>query len=422
MPEASKGGNNAGNMYLSNRIIILQYLQRHGVCTRAQIAKKIGLTEAAISKITAAMIENGIIEECGVLAGSKGRRSIGIHINPNGVKIVGVKLSRRNFAVGVFDFSGECVASTQENFTREDDLRQVFHRIRSAIRKYIANYPDIVVTGMAVPGPFLKKEDRILMITEMGDTGEDDIDLRAEFNVQRVGNRPIIFEQDANAGALADWWFEIGDVHLRGTAVHFLVGEGVGAGVISNGALNTGDQGTAAEIGHTSIDINGEKCHCGNRGCLEQYCSSIAFVKNAMAHRAEAPESRLNAYDKLTSSIIFREAQAGDAKAIELVRREGTYIGYGLVNLVHCYNPSTILISNEISKGGPLLLDAALAVARERLIPRLFESVQIRLSTFEGDDILYGAAAVAIDYCLNRPDIMGNKRTPKQTADKEVTL
>lgn len=404
-------------MQLSNQIIILQYLQRHGICTRAEIAKKIGLTQAAVSKITASLIDSGIIEECGVRTGKMGRRSMGIRISPNGVKVIGVKLSRRNVAVGVFNFSGECIASTQERFTREEKLTQVFERVRSSIRKYIANYPDVVVIGMAVPGPFLSKEERILMITEMADVKAGDIELREAFNAAQIGNVPIIFAQDANAGAMANWWFETGDVRLSGTAVHFLVGEGVGAGIISNGNLNVGDLGTAGEIGHVSIDINGEKCHCGNHGCLEMYCSSLAFVNHAMEHRQEDPQSKLNHYDKLSAATIFKEAKAGDSKAIEFVKRAGTYIGYGIVSLVHCYNPTTVLISNEMSKGDQLLLDAALSVVKERLLPHLYKSVQIRISTFDGDDILYGAAAVAIDHCLTHPDIM-NRTLAASSSEK----
>lgn len=402
-------GGNADSMMLRNQIAILQYLQVSGICTRAQIAKHIGLTQAAISKITAGLIERGIIEETGFHSGEKGRRSIGIRICAKGCRVIGVKLSRRNYAVGVFDFSGQCQASTSEQFRREDKLGEIFHRIRKAVRGYIADYPDVAAVGMAVPGPFLRDEEVILMITEMGNASACDIDLRAEFSDLRMGGLPVILYQDANAGAMADWWFGIENIPVSGMIAHFLVGEGVGVGIVSDGRVLDGELGTAGELGHVSIDMNGAQCHCGNKGCLEMYCSSLAFVDHAMAHRCETPDSALNRYAQLSAATIFREARAGDAFAQSLVRRVGEYIGVGVVNIVNMYNPSTIIVANEMAQGGELLLSAVKHTAQSRLLSRLYQSVNIVLSTYEGDDILCGAAAVAIDYCLSRPYTLTKK-------------
>ncbi|MDL2318107.1 ROK family transcriptional regulator [Eubacteriales bacterium OttesenSCG-928-A19] len=398
--------NNADGMSLRNQIMILQYLQRNGVSTRTQIARYMNLTQAAVSKIVASMMERGIIEETGFLSGEKGRRSVGVRIRQDGCKVIGVKLSRRSYAVGVFDFSGRRLDHIAETFEEGDPLQGVFKAIRRAVRKYLESYQDIRAIGIAVPGPFLKDEDIILMITQMGDASEEDIDLRVEFDADRMLGTPVVISQDANAGAMAEWWYGIENMPLHGTVVHYLVGEGVGAGIIVDGKVLTGELGIAGEIGHISIDVHGPRCHCGNYGCLELYCSSISFVKHAMKHRHEDQASTLNRYESLTVEDIFRESEAGDTLAASFVRRVATYIGYGVVMMVNAYNPTTIFICNELSRGGQPLLDQVIAVCRERLLPRIFESVQIVLSTYRDDDLLIGAAAVAIDYCLARPDMM----------------
>lgn len=408
--EAVTSKNNADGMSLRNQILILQYLQRNGISTRTQIAKYMDLTPAAVSKITSSMMERGIIEETGIVSGAKGRRSIGVRISQDGCKVIGVKLSRRNYAVGVFDFSGKRLEHVSASFKEGDALSQVFHEIRQTVRDYLDKHQDIRAIGMAVPGPFLKDEDVILLITQMGDASEGNIDLRKEFDAKRMYGVPVVISQDANAGAMAEWWYGIENLPLHGTVIHYLIGEGVGAGIIIDGQVFTGEEGVAGEIGHISIDVNGPRCHCGNYGCLELYCSSISFVKHAMKHRREDPASTLNQYQHLTAEDIFREAEGGDTLAASFVKRIATYIGYGAVTLINAYNPSTIILCNELSGGGALLLDQVLAVCKERLLPRIQESVQIVLSSYKEDDILIGAAAVAIDYCLARPDVMSNRR------------
>lgn len=400
--------NNADGMSMRNQIMILQYLQRTGISTRTQIAKYMNLTQAAVSKIIANMIERGIIEETGYLSGKKGRRSVGVRICQDGCKVIGVKLSRRSYAVGVFDFSGRRLDYVPQTFREGDPLLNVFKDIRKSVRRYLDLYQGIRAIGIAVPGPFLKDEDVILMITQMGDAIEEDIDLRVEFDTDRMRGTPVVISQDANAGAMAEWWYGIEAIPLQGTVIHYLVGEGVGAGIIVDGHIFTGELGVAGEIGHVSVDVNGPRCPCGNYGCLELYCSSISFIKYAMTHRDGTPDSTLNGYKTLTVQDIFAEAEAGDALAISFVRHVATYIGYGVVLMVNAYNPSTVILCNEMAHGRQPLLDQVIAVCKERLLPRLFESVRIVLSTYREDDILTGAAAVAIDYCLSRPDVMSS--------------
>jgi predicted NBD/HSP70 family sugar kinase len=170
----------------------------------------------------------------------------------------------------------------------------------------------------------------------------------------------------------------------------------------------TGDQGVAGEIGHISVDIHGKRCGCGNYGCLEMYCSSISFVKNAQQALKNNRSSILNKYHPLKASIIFEAAAQNDELALELVKQAGQYIGYGVVNLINSYDPSTVVISNDMAQGGQRILDEVKAVVKERVLDTIAQKVNIELSSFKNDPILYGAAAVAIDYCLKHPLILKN--------------
>jgi glucokinase-like ROK family protein len=398
-----KGQNNEDIMNM-NRTLIVQYLQRNGICTRAKLSKDIGLTQASISKITASLLEHGVIQETGFFAGEKGRRSVGITLNSNLGRVIGVKLSRRTFSVGIFDFSGDLSEGHTESFSSDKHIAEILNSIKDVIRSYLRKYNDIICIGIAVPGPFQQDEGRILMMTEMQDW--ESVSLKAEF--KDFCDIPIIIRHDANSGALAEWWFASQIKMRTGTLIYFLVGEGVGAGIIINGNILTGDQGVAGEIGHISVDIHGERCGCGNYGCLEMYCSSIAFVKSAQQALINNSNSILNKYHPLKASAIFEAAAQNDELALELVKRAGQYIGYGVVNLINSYDPSTVVISNDMALGGQRILDEVKAVVKERVLDTIAQKVKIELSSFKSDPVLYGAAAVAIDYCLKHPTILKN--------------
>ncbi len=399
MMGVNKGTNNE---YVSNvnRSLIIQYLKKNGVCSRAELSKALGLTGASISKIMTALIDSGIVEEIGYIEGKKGRRSIGLALKTNLYKVIGVKLSRRSFSVGVFDIGGTIYDHCSEQIEFGSQLVDVFERIKKAINNYLERYEDTVVIGIAVPGPFNKRESEILLMTEMDEWVN--ISLKEAFgNTYKI---PVIFEHDANAGALAEWWFGPHQIKSTGTMVHFLVGEGVGAGIISKGNIISGSQGIAGEIGHISIDVNGKRCSCGNYGCLEKYCSSLAFLKH-VKEELKTKTSSLSKINFLTVEDVFQAAKNGDELAITFVKEVAQYIGYGVVTLVNAYNPDIIVISNIMTQGGDLLLDEVKQIAKERLLDNIYKNTQIIFSEFSSDPTLFGAAAVAIDRVLNQPSL-----------------
>ncbi len=400
MLELKRGTNNE-DVSMKNRSLIVQYLKRNGVSSRAEISKAIGLTQASVSKIMAVLIEYGIVKEVGFISGEKGRRSVGVSLIEDNYKVIGVKLSRRSFSVGVFDIGGNLYDVRSENIDEFQESQYIINRIKSSINEYLDKFDNIVVVGIAVPGPYQRHQGKIALITEMNNWL--DIEFKEEF--ENEYSIPVIIEHDANAGALAEWWFGTQCKDIDGTIVHFLVGEGVGAGVLVNGDIFYGAQGIAGEIGHISVDVNGDRCRCGNYGCLEMYCSSLAFVKHAKAMLKNHSDSVLNKCYRLTVDEIFQAARMNDKFALELVKRAARYIGYGVVNIVNAYDPRIIIISNSMSKGGQMILDGVYEVVKERVLESLYKNLDIVISNFDADPILYGAAAVAIDYFLKRPSI-----------------
>lgn len=387
-------GSNNSDLTEMNRSAVVKILQQREVCSRADIAKQTGLTQAAITKIVAALMEMGIVSEVGSMKGNGNRRSIGLKLNADKHQIIGVKFARQMFAVGVFDISGKIYTQNETEYSFEEDQRAVLSAMKKQIYGALKTYKNVVAIGLAVPGPYLREEGRIAVVTQM--PAWHNINFIEEFKEEF--NRPVFIEHDAKAGALAEWWFG-GHAQPLHTLAYFLVGEGVGAGIVECGNLLLGVQGAASEIGHISVDARGPRCECGNYGCLELYCSSLALLKTA---HQRVPECFAKGQPQ-SCDAVFAAARAGNQKALAVVREIAEYIGYGCVTLINAYNPDIIVIGDSVSQGGTLLLPIIQDVVRQRTIAELHTKVQIKMSSLKVDPTLYGAAAIATDKVLQMP-------------------
>lgn len=393
----------------TNRSRIMRHLYRNGVSSRAQIATALGLTPAAITKITAQLIEAHAIEETGDLDGKKNRRSIGLALDTAHFHVIGVKFARSLVQIGVFDLTGNQSSLTTLPYVSNDTIGETIATVHSTIEQLLHEDPTIVAIGMAVPGPYLRNNGHTAVVSSM--QGWRAINFIDEFaNSFTV---PVFIEQDARAGVLANSLF---DPNSNGepNLAYYLVGEGVGLGVIDHGRIINGALGTATEIGHVSIDVNGKPCDCGNIGCLECYCSTPAIHQMLIDNG-----TIVNGADGMSHTeacrALFALAHHGDEAALAMIRTIGTYIGYGCLIIFNTFNPHTIVIGDIVSEAGQPLLDEIKRTVRQRAIPEIYESTTIRLTTMPTDATVLGAAAVAINYLLDHPSDFFQLQLAKNT-------
>src|SRR5438128_4567119 len=205
---------------------------------------------------------------------------------------------------------------------------------------------------------------------------------------------PAVLENDANAAAVGEMWQGAG--HGRRTIVCVTLGTGVGGGIILDGKLWRGVNGSAGEIGHMCVDpFGGVACTCGSRGCLEVYASATAIVRMTREARPRYPDSVLQVGDELTSETIYRAGVGGDGLALEVFRRMGVYLGIGLANLINILNPETIVIGGGVVNGWNLFEKHMTHEVAERAFP--IPAAEVKIVPAEcGDDAgLLGAAHLA---------------------------
>ncbi|ANE48702.1 hypothetical protein SY83_03555 [Paenibacillus swuensis] len=387
MVSKSKQGTNLEDVQEMNRSLVIRLMRKRQVCSRAELTQASGLNQSTITNIINELISWGLVVETGIIDGKKGRRSIGIKLNSEPYKIIGIRLARKFISVAMYDLEGNEYSLKQITINTLDSSVTAFENMKKLIAETIEmnTTGQVMAIGIATPGPLFRNEGRIALMTFF--PGWEKINIQED--LANTFGIPVYIEHDAKAGAMAHWWFD--EPHQdHGVMIYVAAGQGVGAGIVVDGKVFQGSLGIAGEIGHMSIDYNGPKCECGHQGCLELYCSTSALLKS------------LNK-EHTSLRSVWKDLKDKDATTEEAVRKAAWFLGFGLVNIVNIYNPDRIIIGDEFSAAGDLLIDTISKTIKENVLPDISNRVKVELSSFEQDDILIGSATIAIDSILNQP-------------------
>jgi glucokinase len=210
---------------------------------------------------------------------------------------------------------------------------------------------------------------------------------------------PTSVDNDGNAAAWAEARFGAGAVSDDLVLVN--VGTGIGGGLVLHGQLYHGEHGFAGELGHLIVDPDGDRCACGNRGCLEAMASGSTLGRLGREAAAADPGGRLAALaggpDLVTGEVVFAAAAEGDKPALALFERVGHWLGVGIASLVTIFDPDLVVVGGGVAATGDLLLAPARASFERYVHARdhrdLPPVVPARLGADAG---LVGAATLAL--------------------------
>jgi glucokinase len=209
---------------------------------------------------------------------------------------------------------------------------------------------------------------------------------------------PVYLLNDVRAITLGEWKFGAG----RGveTIAVFAIGTGIGGGLVVNGRLHLGIGGTAGELGHQIIDLNGPRCGCGNHGCVEALASGPAIVAMGVKAVAQGLTTSLGErvdYDlnKITPEVIADAGVAGDAIAKEIYDRAGTYIGLAVANVLVSVGPRKVVIGGGVAQAGDLLIEPIRRTIRERVFMMPVDQVEVVSAELGTNAGIFGMAAWA---------------------------
>lgn len=284
---------------------------------------------------------------------------IEIHTVESSSCYVGIDLGGTQIKAGLLDPSCQVLASTVDPTPADSRPEVVVEVMQELARRVVADsgrqWSDVKGVGIGVPGLIESRTGIVRACVNL--KGWKDVGLR-ELAGRAMG-RQIVVDNDANAAAFGEYSIAL----KRNTGLHHLalvtLGTGVGSGIVLNRRVFHGGGGLAGEVGHMIVEPGGHLCGCGQRGCLEQYASATAMVRQATNFMAAGKTSVLEANlldGTLSTEAIFAAAENGDQLAARLVAELANYLAISCINLCRLIDLQAIVIGGGVAGAGEFLL------------------------------------------------------------------
>ena len=310
---------------------------------------------------------------------------------------VGIDVGGTGIQVGVVDENLKILF--QNSFPTDISLpfgvivRQMTESVRSAVSSAGFTLADVTSVGVGIPGIADQTAGDIVKCANMK---WFHVPFRSEF--QRLLDLPVFIDNDANVAALAE---SVAGVS-RGTSssVFITIGTGIGSGIILNGKIWSGFHGIGAELGHVIFRHGGVPCSCGNRGCLERYCSATALIRMGREAMAENPDTLMMRMTegnpaRLNARIVIDAARERDPLAEKVYREYIDYLSQAIASVVNLLDPEVVVLGGGVSKAGAFLLDPILEEYPKHVVFNDQPMPSVKLAVLGPEAGIIGAAMLS---------------------------
>jgi len=374
-----KKGSNTNTIKAQNNSLILNCIRKTPM-SRAQIAKLTSLSKSAVTILTQQLMEKGQIIEIGTESTDFGRHPILLDIVKNHRFAMGISLTRSEAAVCIVNLKLEIIDSESceiSDFnTAEKVIQWCCDKGFQLLKNNNIETELCVGIGVAAPGPLDYKNGVILSPPNFPLFNNVNIkELFKKFTDKPVflNNAPVLmamYEHSKRQEKLENFLF-------------VSVDSGVGSAIIQKGNIYRGSAGFSGEIGHTTVDINGPACTCGNNGCLEGYVTKKAIEKRFGKPFCEITDMALN----------------GDEKAINEIEKTAKIFSAGIINAVNILDIDAVIIFGELNYNSSLLFSEIQQNIDSRSIITRAHKVKVLPSIITSkEDIAYTASTVIEKY------------------------
>jgi predicted NBD/HSP70 family sugar kinase len=386
----------------SNLGVVVRHVAEQAPCSRARIAADTGLTRGTVSSLVSELVELGLLRETGEdeRDGRVGRPGQLLELGDVHVA-VGLEVNVDSLEVSVEDITGT-VRYERRVFVdnRRSAAGPVLDRIAGmavdAIEELERDGAVVVGVAVAVPGLVDQASGTLVRAPNLGWQRLGVVDELRE----RLPALPIRVENEANLAALAEHW-QGAARDVRNFICVF--GEvGVGAGIVVDGELYRGAHGFGGEFGHVTVATDGERCACGNRGCLETFVGQEVIARRAGVTIESGERMR-----SVTAELV-RRAEARDARVLEALDEAGSSLGFGLASAVNLLDLDAVVLGGCFGPLAPWLREHVEAALHGRVLSAEWSPCEVRPSAIGELAAARGAAALTLRGLLADPLVVAS--------------
>lgn len=359
----------------------LRELLIHGPKSRAEIARRLGMSPSSLTRVTRTLVEQGFVAEGAMeLRGVTGRPSELLDINPGVRSFLGVKLTHDTLFAVVTDLTAQVLIAHQEPLASQS-VSDAVAQIGRVHERLAAAHPNLAAAGICLAGDMRTSGGRQIVV-ESPFLGWREVAL-AEMASERLGI-PVVAENDVRALTAAEHWFGVGAGYESMALV--TVGTGIGVGLVVGGRILDGANGKAGRLDHLPIDPSGRRCEHGHRGCLSTYVPNGSIVG---ALRTPG----------LDYEAAVELARSGDPAARLVFREAGHALGVLVATIANAIDPEKIVITGDgivVTELARTELDTSIAMNRHHT----GTPIPLEIQPFEFVEWARAGAVVAIRTCL----------------------
>jgi predicted NBD/HSP70 family sugar kinase len=384
---ATTGSGSLSSLREFNRLRIVDFLRTNGTASRAELARRTGLSRSTVSTLVADLQRRGlVVERAGQFAGEgqPGRPAALLELDPSAAAAVGIDFDHDKVRVAVSDLSrsvlAEATAPHDVDHDAQGALAIAAELVEQVLEQAGVDRDRLLGVGVALAGPI--DHDKGALHPSDVLPGWANVDAAGELE-QRL-ETPAYVDNDANLGALAE--VTLGAGRNARFAAYVSISSGIGAGIVVDGRPYHGHRGTAGEIGHVVVDPQGPICRCGNRGCLETLASGPALLKLVQDSRD----------GELSVREMIELARDGDAGCRRAIADAGQVVGRVVAGLVNLFSPEMVVIGGDLGEAGDLMLDPLREAVRRDALPAAAEGLKVVAGELGERANLLGALALVL--------------------------
>ena len=374
-----------------NSRIALNLVRTHQPISRADLARTMGVSRAAVTLIVNDLLKSKLIFEGATGEAPRGRKPTFLYIDSRRRAVLAADIRASETFLLLADVLGKPLTGVI-SLPTVSDPKLLVAALAARIKRLLADHPEVDACeglGVVVPGMVERSTMRVLHAPTLG---WHNVNLREPL-AAATGLR-VEIENSGRACALAQMWALRGDAAASvGDLVFVSISEGVGVGVIVNGEVLRGRHNIAGELGHLPLSLDGPACSCGARGCWEAYISNRATLARYFGRAPQAPGDE-GANHRFTIEDLITRARAQDAKAVAAIEATARYLGLGLASVVIAFDPARVYVGGEITLAWDLMERTVRAALAERALMSEGAPTDIRPVAASEYPRLQGAAAL----------------------------
>jgi glucokinase-like ROK family protein len=371
-----------------NRLRVIDALRDEGLISRAEIARRTGLSRSTVSSLVSELQADGLVierpEPAAAHGDQGGRPPILLSFDASAGVAVGIDFDHHHVRVAVSDLSSRILAEREQQLDTDHAAHEGLDAAAELVGELLAetgvDEARVIGAGMCLPGPVHRPTGVVgstaILPGWVGVAAADEMHQRLDL--------PILVDNDANLAALAEAAFGAG--RDAKDLVYLMISSGIGAGLVLNGRLYRGAEGLAGELGHVLVDADGPVCRCGNRGCLETVAGTDALAE--LLRRSHG--------DGLDGRAIVRLAREGDLGCRRVIADAGRAIGKAAATLVNVLNPELLIVGGDLSEAGELLLDGVRESLDRSALPTAVQAAEVVAGSLGDRAEVLGAIALVL--------------------------